>query len=384
MASLGLFRSERRVFPRQNRLIESQIDSTSPSALRFLGGNAKITLFYGLIIIGSCFLLFGHPTTSHAGLLSNIISNLKSSTAQTTSASSPSFNSQSIHILQAAANLDPNPSKGGGDITVVDGTSLMPETGPSGTIADITEHPTSSEISVYVVHEGDTLAGIAKMFDVSANTILWANDVGKGGIKPGQTLIILPITGVRHTVVKGDTIASLAKKYKADADEIADYNNLASTDTLMVGDVVIIPDGTVAPVATKTATKKITANPYRGGSGSDLGGFFIWPVAGGVKTQGLHGYNGIDIGAPQGTPIYAAAGGTVLVARSGGWNGGYGNYVVVVHSNGVQTLYAHMTRVAASAGANVEQGQVIGYVGATGKATGFHLHFEVRGAKNPF
>lgn len=328
--------------------------------------------------------MLAHPSVSQAGFFSNILANLKSSTAETTSASASAFNSQSVRLLQPAMNLDPNPSKGGGDITVVDGEALMPETGPSGTIADIAEQPSSSEISVYIVRSGDTLSGIAEMFDVSTNTIRWANDIGVGGIKPGQTLVILPITGVRHTVKKGDTIATIAKKYKADQDEIADYNSLVSGASLVAGDIVIIPDGTVAaPVVAKKPSSS-TRNPYRGGSGADLGGFFIWPVAGGVKTQGIHGYNGIDIGAPEGTPIYAAANGTVLVARSGGWNGGYGNYVVVLHENGTQTLYAHMSRVAASAGSAVLQGNVIGYVGSTGKSTGKHLHFEVRGAKNPF
>lgn len=327
--------------------------------------------------------MLGYPAITHAGFFSSILANLKNSTAQTTSASASPLNSQSVRLLQPAMNLDPNPSKGGGEITVVDGEALLPETGPSGTIADISDYPPSSEISVYVVREGDTLSGIASMFGVSSNTIAWANDIAKG-IKPGQTLIILPITGVKHTVVKGDTLASVAKKYKADAEEIADYNDLARGSTLTVGEVIIIPDGTVVTAAPAKKPATSTKNPYRGGSGTDLGGFFIWPVAGGSKSQGIHGYNGIDIAAPQGTPIYAAAGGTVLVARASGWNGGYGNYVVIVHSNGVQTLYAHMSSVAAVAGASVGQGQVIGYVGSTGKSTGKHLHFEVRGAKNPF
>jgi murein DD-endopeptidase MepM/ murein hydrolase activator NlpD len=105
---------------------------------------------------------------------------------------------------------------------------------------------------------------------------------------------------------------------------------------------------------------------------------------GGVKTQGLHGYNGIDIGAAAGTSIVAAAPGTVIIARSGGWNGGYGSYVVVQHGNGTQTLYAHASSVLVSQGQQVTQGQAIARVGATGRATGNHLHFEVRGAKNPF
>jgi murein DD-endopeptidase MepM/ murein hydrolase activator NlpD len=101
-------------------------------------------------------------------------------------------------------------------------------------------------------------------------------------------------------------------------------------------------------------------------------------------TQGLHGYNGIDIGVPTGTAIYAAAGGTVIISRNSGWNGGYGDYIVISHDNGVQTLYGHLSRTVVQTGARVEQGDIIGYSGMTGKATGPHLHFEVRGAKNPF
>ena len=116
-----------------------------------------------------------------------------------------------------------------------------------------------------------------------------------------------------------------------------------------------------------------------------MGNYYSWPLAGGSITQGLHGWNAVDIGAPSGTPIYAAAAGTVIVARSGGgWNGGYGNYVVVSHPNGTQTLYAHMSRVSATVGAHVGQGETIGKVGMTGEATGPHIHFEVRGAVNPF
>ena len=104
-----------------------------------------------------------------------------------------------------------------------------------------------------------------------------------------------------------------------------------------------------------------------------------------MESQGIHGYNGVDLGAPIGTSVMAAADGTVVTAKSGGYNGGYGNYVVVQHGNGSQTLYAHMSKVATYAGASVVQGQVIGSVGSTGKSTGAHLHFEIRnGIRNPF
>jgi murein DD-endopeptidase MepM/ murein hydrolase activator NlpD len=105
----------------------------------------------------------------------------------------------------------------------------------------------------------------------------------------------------------------------------------------------------------------------------------IWPVSGpvtspfGYRWGRLHA--GIDIGVPYGTPIHAAASGTVVLA---GWTGGYGNYTCIDHGGGLATCYAHQSSYAVSGGAQVAQGQVIGYVGSTGHSFGAHLHFEVR------
>lgn len=314
----------------------------------------------------------------------------------------PTLNSQNMPLLSAVVNADPRAAVGGGDITVVDGSALVADQGPSGTAADIGNQYQNSQISVYTVRPGDTLSGISKMFDVSKNTIIGANDIKNGVIHPGDTLIILPITGIQHTVVKGDTLASLAKTFNSDAHDIASYNSLADGAALTVGDTLIIPNGeAAAPATAKPATKAAGSTPHAriisriakgtrtepflGGSGPAIDGFFAWPVEGGIITQGLHGWNGVDIGAPKGTAIYAAAGGTVILAKSGGgWNGGYGNYVVIAHNNGTQTLYAHMSSVLVSSGDTVGQGDTIGKVGTTGASTGNHLHFEVRGAENPF
>ncbi len=300
------------------------------------------------------------------------------------------YNSQTLPLLASAINIDPHPSIGGGDITLVAGQALLAQEGPSGTAADLTDTPPASSISVYVVHDGDTLSGIAQMFGVSVNTIVWANNIKGHIIHPGDSLIILPITGVRYTVAKGDTLASVAKKFSSDAGEIAQYNDLADNAPLTAGGTIIIPNGEVtapvssAPIARRSSSR-VSSEPYLGGSGPALSDFFMWPVASGIVTQGLHGWNAIDIGARSGTSIYAAAAGTVIIAKSNGaWNGGYGNYVVISHPNGTQTLYAHMNKVLASAGQAVAQGDTIGKVGATGLATGSHLHFEVRGAANPF
>ena len=191
-------------------------------------------------------------------------------------------------VLAAAVNLDPNPAVGGGDITVVDGSALLPQEGPSGTAADIAVRPVSSQISVYTVRDGDTLSGIAQMFDVSVGTIIAANDIQHDLINPGQTLIILPITGIEHTIVADDTLASLAKKYSSDANDIAQYNDLADGASLTIGQTILIPDGeipasasasTAAPAShgASSGTKSSggsSTEPYLGGSGPAIAGYY--------------------------------------------------------------------------------------------------------------
>jgi len=90
----------------------------------------------------------------------------------------------------------------------------------------------------------------------------------------------------------------------------------------------------------------------------------------------------VDLAIKTGTPIRASAAGKVTLARNG-YNGGYGNLVVISHPNGTETLYAHQSKIATTTGVQVYQGEVIGYVGSTGRSTGPHLHFEVHGARNP-
>ena len=102
-------------------------------------------------------------------------------------------------------------------------------------------------------------------------------------------------------------------------------------------------------------------------------------------SQSLHGYNSVDFAAPLGTPILAAADGIVIVAKKdNGFSGGYGNYIVISHANGTQTLYSHLSKVSVNVEDVVKQGDEIGKCGRTGRATGNHLHFEVRGGINPW
>jgi len=240
----------------------------------------------------------------------------------------------------------------------------------------------SDQINVYVVKPGDTISQIAKMFGVTENTIYLFNNMKRGtALTPGQRLAILPISGVRYIVKKGDTVSTIAKRYAVDAEGIIEYNQLEGS-VLAIGDEIIIPDGE-GVLHSNTPSKPAPAKPGL----PSLAGFFMRPSVG-ARTQGIHGNNGVDIAAAYGTPVVASAAGTVIIARSAGWNGGYGQMVVISHANGTKTLYAHLSSVVVAEGQKVAQGEKIGGMGNTGKVVGshggVHVHFEVHGAKNPF
>lgn len=274
------------------------------------------------------------------------------------------------------------------DIVITDKDSLLADIGALGTLADLVDIPTNDTISTYTVVENDTLSSIAERFNVSQNTIRWANNLSvKSTLKVGQKLTILPITGVRHTVVRGDTIKGIASKYKADAQEIANYNGIDVSDGLKIGTIILVPDGEITAVVQTSSVAKITGTGVTS-SVSATKGYYTRPIAlnGNPrirKTQGFHDrYNAIDVGAPVGTSILAMADGTVITTRSvNAWNGGYGGLTIIQHANGSQTLYAHQSKILVSEGQKVKQGQKIGEVGSTGRSTGPHLHYEIRGIR---
>ncbi len=292
--------------------------------------------------------------------------------------------SQSMPLLEAAIAPDPAP-KTANDITIVGGEALLPEVGPTNLAPEMMD-VNSGQISIYIVRSGDNLAKIADMFDVSVNTIAWANDLTRNSaLKVGDSLVILPMTGVMHTVVAGDTLSTIAKKYGGDLNEIANFNDLTVNAKLAIGESVIVPDGEVSSPARTTISSTKTSSKFVGSMGGpEYSGYYKKPFIIGTRTQGLHGYNAVDYGMPIGSPIYAAADGQVIVSKNSGYNGGYGDYIVIKHGNSTQTVYGHLSKALVAVGQSVTQGQLIGYSGNTGNSTGPHLHFEIRGAKNPF
>ncbi len=282
------------------------------------------------------------------------------------------------------------PGVGGADPRFVD--SFEPF--PNGLILDNTQDTRTniavkprSETIEYTVESGDTISSIAKKFStptgpLSVDTIKWANNIiNVNSVKPGDTLKILPVSGVEVTVKSGDTVHSLAKKYQADAQAIVDYpfNGVPDDFSLRAGQKLIIPDG--APPEIAAPKPKPQPKFLAEGSSSPTfnalnGASFIWPTRG-LITQYFAWYHpGTDIANASAPAIAATDGGRVIVA---GWPDGYGygNRVVIDHGNGYQSLYAHLSNIYVSVGQSVSRGQTIGQMGSTGRSTGIHLHFEI-------
>lgn len=326
----------------------------------------------------------GRPLPVHAGFFSDILwfftgpdttalSTEDASTAATVSL--PLLGSQSIRHSEAdeedVAFEEPT-------LAVTQNNALIGARNPLGTLPS----ENKDHISVYVVKSGETPGGIAARHGITLNTLLWANGIkNPNSIKIGDELVILPVSGVQYIVKKGDTIEGIAKKFKADASDILNFNGLAISDPIEIGATIIIPDGELDIPAPASKSGGTSA---RFASLPSYVGYYIRPIQGGRRSRGIHGYNGIDLANACGLPAYASAEGTVILVRTSGWNGGYGKYLVITHPNGTQTLYAHMSDIFVAVGARVARGQQIANIGSTGNSTGCHVHFEIRGARNPF
>lgn len=232
------------------------------------------------------------------------------------------------------------------------------------------------KIENYTVKEGDTLEKIAKRFDISIDTIKWANNLKNDTIKPGEVLKIPPVTGVVHKVASGENVYSIAKKYKVDPQNIVNFpfNDFADLDTfaLVPGQILYVPDGVIEeekPVVRPRFLAEIKAG-VKGTSN------FIWPTSGGITQYPVWYHMALDIANPSAPPILAADSGTVTYAECVRY--GYGCHIIIDHGNGYQSLYAHLSRINVSSGQAVSQGQQIGLMGSTGRSTGTHLHFEIR------
>lgn len=298
-------------------------------------------------------------------------------------------NSQTVPLLAANISPDPDADKGGPEVSIDDaGLAIIPDTGILSLIPGEYVSATGKEENIYIVRPGDTLSHIADLFNVKAETIRWRNELGtKEYIRAGQDLKIPPADGLYHKIKKGDTLGGIAKKYSAKTETIKTFNGIVDASGLQVGNEIFVPGGKGSTASGHVPVKVIASTPSNIPA-SQLSGW-LWPVNGGTVTQG-YGYTsfaarsgyysgnfhgGVDIGAARGTEIVASKAGTVTMSK---WYFGYGNLVEIKHKDGTVTRYGHNTKNIVVKGQNVVQGQVIATIGSTGRATGPHVHFEIR------
>lgn len=261
----------------------------------------------------------------------------------------------------------------------VSGTSVFGISLDSTGIVTLESEKPWNQVSEYSVKEGDTLSSIAAKFDLSIDSLKWANpSINWQKVKPGVVVKVPPVTGVVYKVKPGDTIYSIAKKLQTDAQGIVDFpmNTFSDDETfaLVAGQTLIVPDGIMPDEAVSVPR---FANVLTPDAGSVSGtGSFAWPTFGSISQSFRWYHKGTDIANASGTPVLAADSGTIVVA---GWtNVGYGNHIIIDHGNGYQTLYAHLSSISVVSGQRVSRGNVIGAIGSTGRSTGPHLHFEIR------
>jgi murein DD-endopeptidase MepM/ murein hydrolase activator NlpD len=223
--------------------------------------------------------------------------------------------------------------------------------------------------ATYAVRSGDTISGISSRFGLkNISTLISANDIDNvRQLRAGQKLSIPSIDGMLYQVKNNDSLAGLSVRYGITVEDILDVNDLSS-NVLVSGQQLYIPGVQLDAATLRKA----------------LGEQWISPLAGAWRLTSLVGYrkdpftgvrqyhNGIDMAVPMGTPIRAAMGGTVV---STGYSNVYGNFVIINHDSGYQSMYGHMSKILTRKGSVVGQGTQIGLVGSTGYSTGPHLHF---------
>jgi len=222
--------------------------------------------------------------------------------------------------------------------------------------------------SVYQVAKGDTVSGIAESFDVTVDTILSANAIQSArSLKPGMLLKVPNMAGIIYVAKTGDTVESVAKKYEISADRLIESNGLL-TSSLEKDKTIFLPDAKLPPALLREISGDLFKWPVRG----VITSWFSWrrdPFSG---RNSFH--NGLDIGVPMGTPIGAAMEGKV---DETGYSPIMGKYVILRHSGGWKTLYAHMSSILVQEGQYLSRSGRIGLSGNTGYSTGPHVHFTV-------
>lgn len=251
------------------------------------------------------------------------------------------------------------------------------------TAAPFTSKPKKDrrEVTTYTVQAGDNVSVIAARFGVTPDSVIWANaklEENPDALSVGQTLFVPPVSGVLHKVAKGETIQTIAIRFKAQADSILNdafnqsIHDFKSAPPVLAVDAWIMVPGGSKPMIQRAIQRGNVSAPSNALKGTAN---FQWPAASCISQYFWGRHPALDLANSNGTAVSAADAGFVEYV---GWdNSGYGNMILINHGNGALTRYAHLSAFAVQAGQSVQKGQLIGRIGSTGRSTGPHLHFEI-------
>ena len=262
-------------------------------------------------------------------------------------------------------------------VTVGENSDYIFKTGATETVISKNNRTSTT---IYEAKAGETVTSVARDFGLSVETVRYANNISGNSLSTGQKVKIPPVDGIYVAIQKNDTLLGIANKYKVQLSEIRKYNDLPEGQPIHAGNELLIP-GVVQSKPTATSTTGSAGSKQNIGNVPQFlpkGGQFIWPTTSPTHfiSQGYRSYHrAVDLNRLNGWSIHAAAAGTV---KTYSMRGGYGNYIDIDHGNGFVTRYGHLSEFRVRTGDRVEQGQLLGIMGSTGRSTGPHLHFEIR------
>ncbi len=372
-------------------------------------------------------VVIGKPAYAYAGFFSNLVNKVMGANTEDTAIASPvangeSHNSQTIPLPESSINPDLKNMDYSTQAPVISNEAFVSNNGILGTDSELEKYDSTQKINSYIVKKGDTLEGIAKKLKVTKEVLIASNaDIKKTDLlKTGQQLVIIAVKDSSHkqalpledskAITKKKELEPLSSPLPSTKKPLAPL--VKAKESKKTKESVVTPEPKPEVIENKVEIKPLpvdtapVTNPIllpttqvqtqvslpdtsisSDQSLENINEGYIWPFPQGIGrvSQGRHADNAYDFSAPKGTPIYAVQEGSIFIAHPTGYNGGYGLYVVMNFNDGRQAIYGHMSKVAVEAGQEVKQGDIIGYVGSTGKSTGPHLHLGFHGElSNPY
>lgn len=231
-------------------------------------------------------------------------------------------------------------------------------------------------IAEYTLSQEDTLWSIANFYGISPEAIAFANGISDPyHLEFGRQIMIPPFDGALYTVAEGDTVDSVAARFKVTPAVIEDYNRLYfEPEHFAPGQLIFVQNASLPALPALNATASVIARPATSAPAAKSGGFLAWPVAGSITQYFWAGHTGVDIAAPYGTGLAASVNGVI---SENGWVA-VGGLHICVKSGNLEECYYHLSAAYVPVGTPVSAGQIVAAIGLTGVTTGPHVHWETK------